>query len=429
MTGTVLSSAPPSDGGGGGSPRNRVLIGVGAAVAIALVAALIWFVSGLGGGEPASTTVDRSRDPNGIAAMVLLLEAFGATVEVDDVARLHDRSLEPADVALVVPGVALDETDRWQLSTWADQGGRVVDATGGEVVGSARSTGSPRPVTLSGACPLRFLDDVETVLVAGNDALLGTEWGSTACFSPPGASGGSGFLVHSRVGSGSIVRLGGLSQFTNALLDQADNSVLATSLLAPEPGTRVVMVRGTEGMPRTGSATRRSGSGSGEGVEGDRIEQERAETDRPEEEDPGLVDLLPEGVRWGLVQLLVALVLYVLWRGRRVGAPVAEPSPVDIDGSQLVSAVGNLLARTGSHEHAGELLRADAVRTLTRRLGIPASTPRGEVAAATAARFGLEEMTCRSVLDGPPTTDDESLVALAAELDDLREEIRDGLPA
>src|SRR5690606_3160421 len=96
VTASVLGNAPPSTGGG--SARTKVVIAVFVVVAVALAGAAIWGLSRIGGGTGAATTVDRSRDPNGMAALLILLESFDATVERGDVARLHDRTLEPVDV-------------------------------------------------------------------------------------------------------------------------------------------------------------------------------------------------------------------------------------------------------------------------------------------------------------------------------------------
>ena len=60
-----------------------------------------------------------------------------------------------------------------------------------------------------------------------------------------------------------------------------------------------------------------------------------------------------------LAQLLIAFVVFALWRGRRLGRPVAEVQPVEIAGSELVVAVGNLLQKAGRPEIAAERLRSD----------------------------------------------------------------------
>ena len=53
---------------------------------------------------------------------------------------------------------------------------------------------------------------------------------------------------------------------------------------------------------------------------------------------------MSEGVRLGLCQLVVPA-CSTRWRSRRLGRIVVEPLPVTIAGSELVSAIGNLLER------------------------------------------------------------------------------------
>ena len=54
---------------------------------------------------------------------------------------------------------------------------------------------------------------------------------------------------------------------------------------------------------------------------------------------------MSEGVRLGLWQLVVAAILFAVVTARRLGRIVVEPQPVPIAGSELVSAVGNLMER------------------------------------------------------------------------------------
>lgn len=439
MTASVLSQAPPSGPATPGGGRRVAVVVVAVVVVLAVVAALVWGVSRLGGGQPADTTVDRSREPGGLAALVLLLEAFGATVERGGVDRLDEAAAQP-DVVLLVPGTELEPVERDDLDRWVELGGRVVEV--GEGAGYA---GGLRPalenVVLAGSdCRVDGLADVATIEVRALDEVVEAPvlGGGVACFPPEDGAPvpDRGYVVVAARGDGTVVELGGISPFTNALLDRADNAVLATSLLAPEPGSRVLLLEGAGGLPRAGGGTSSGEGGVGGGVGGERPDQDLPDGVDGDDEDgggaedpPGLDDHIPEGIRWGLVQLLVALVVYVAWRGRRVGAPVEEPAPVVVDGSQLVAAVGELLARTRSPERAGELLRTETARLLARRLGLPATTDPLALSAAAAARLGLDEARCRVVLAGPPPHDAEALVALATQLDDLREEIRDGVPA
>src|SRR6266581_6954843 len=72
-------------------------------------------------------------------------------------------------------------------------------------------------------------------------------------------------------------------------------------------------------------------------------------------------------VRLAMWQLVVAFAVLVLWRARRLGRPVAEAQPVQIPGSELVVAVGNLLQRARGRGQAAGLLTDDLRRTLAER--------------------------------------------------------------
>ena len=85
------------------------------------------------------------------------------------------------------------------------------------------------------------------------------------------------------------------------------------------------------------------------------------------------------------MQLAVAFGVLVLWRSRRLGRPVLEPQPVQLAGSELVVAVGELLQRAKGREQAASVLRDDLRRWLAERLGLPPATPAEVVAEAAAA--------------------------------------------
>ena len=75
-------------------------------------------------------------------------------------------------------------------------------------------------------------------------------------------------------------------------------------------------------------------------------------------------------MKLALAQLVGAFVLFVWWRSRRLGPPVSERLPVEIAGSELVAAVGDLLRRRGNPQRAAATVRADTRRVLAERLGL-----------------------------------------------------------
>ena len=172
------------------------------------------------------------------------------------------------------------------------------------------------------------------------------------------------------------------------LLDQADNAGLWAALAVPEPGTRLdVLVAGVDG-----SGLQPSESG----------------------------DLaLPTGVALGLLQLLVAFVVYCLYRARRLGKPVSEDPPVVIAGSELTRAVGGLLEHAGARDRAAASLRRSARRRLAAAFGLPAGAEPHAVVATVADRTTLDRERLDAALLDAPVADDAALAALARELDDL----------
>jgi hypothetical protein len=146
------------------------------------------------------------------------------------------------------------------------------------------------------------------------------------------------------------------------------------------------------------------------------------------------IELLPLPVKLALVQGLVALLLWLWWRGRRLGRPVTEPLPVEIAASELVAAVGDLLRRRGSAGRAATSMREDTYRLLARRLGIPPGAPPAALVDRVAARSGRPPAEVAAVLldpsqpGGTSVHDTEALLRLAHQLDAIRQEVLDDQP-
>src|SRR5207302_848217 len=155
---------------------------------------------------------------------------------------------------------------------------------------------------------------------------------------------------------GRVVSIGGPDVFTNDLLDEGDNSVLAARLLAPSEGDTVAIL--DPNAPGSGGTT--------------------------------LGDLIADRVFQAILQLGVAFIIYALWRSRRVGRPVLEPQPVAIAGSQFVRAVGGLQQRSRATDRAATTLRTDLRRTLCTRFGVPLNTDTDSLARLTASTTGLD---------------------------------------
>jgi hypothetical protein len=124
-----------------------------------------------------------------------------------------------------------------------------------------------------------------------------------------------------------------------------------------------------------------------------------------------------------LLQGLAAVVVLALAQGRRLGRPVAEPQPVQIAGSELVRAMGDLLQQSGSPDTAAAVLRADLRREICLRVGLPPSTSVEIIAATVDARTGLGRDRVLAVIADHPVARERDLVELARSIDSIREEI------
>lgn len=329
-----------------------------------------------------------STGPQGTKAIVDTLRLLGADVSVQS---------EPPDsstttVLLLVDG--LDDATRDEVADWVEAGGTLVVTDVSSPLSPVQPVGTAALLFLEPElrrdCDVPALRQVERVDVPG--AILQevpAAAAATGCFR--GGEDGA-WLVVVPAGDGTVVAIGGAGFLTNGGLDDADNGLLATTLLAPTRSERVVVLR----PPAPG--------------EGDR----------------GLLDLVARRWKLALVQLAVAFGVLVLWRSRRLGRPVLEPQPVPLAGSELVVAVGELLQRAKGREQAASVLRDDLRRWLAERLGLPPATPAEVVAEAAAARssgdVSVDEVS--AVLAGGQPANEDALVALAHSVESIRQRMR-----
>lgn len=356
----------------------------GVVVVACLAAALL--VTALLGGRPGrdGPPLDpRSDGPLGTSALVSLLRALDASVD------LSVGMPGPADDVALLLDDRLDEDQVDDVTAWVEGGGTLVVTDPGSrftppIVDPGFEGLLPGPVE-RGSCTIEALDGVGSV-----------EAGSAARYEPAGApdrclgDAEASFVVSRALGAGDVVAVGGAAVFTNDLLDARDNAVLAAGLLAPQAGTAVRIVD----APIPAGGGQRS-----------------------------LAELVSPGVRRGLIQLGIAFVLYAIWRAIRLGRPVPEDQPVRIAGSELVAAVGRLLARTGQPAAAAELLRGRLRRTLRARVGMPTSAPDEALAAAVARSTGVDPAHVHDAIDDRPVPDDDALVAAARSVSSISSEV------
>jgi hypothetical protein len=312
-----------------------------------------------------------------------VLDELGGGVEIGG-------SAAGADTALLLVD-QLGEADRRALRDWVAGGRVLVIADPASTITRVEVAGGPGGLVsglpLERGCRARALrgaDRVQTPI----PVLFSVPPEATGCFT----RGDGAWLLLQPLGEGTVVRLGGAEALTNQELAAADNAVVAVSLLAPAPDTRTVILDPPE--PGGGQQT--------------------------------LTDLIHPRVRTALLQLLVAFVVLAAWRGRRLGRPVREPQPVSIPASELVVAVGNLLQRGRQRQHAAALLAADLRRTLCERLGLPPGMDDADIAAAAAARTGIDAGKVLAALRAGPVAREADLVTLAETVEAVRDRVVQG---
>jgi hypothetical protein len=139
----------------------------------------------------------------------------------------------------------------------------------------------------------------------------------------------------------------------------------------------------------------------------------------------GIGDLVPSWVRWALLQVAIAVLVVVWWRGRRLGRVVVEPLPVVVRATESVEGRARLYRRGNARDRAAAALRAATLARLRTRLALPRGAGAEVVAAAVSSRTGRPgaEVAALLATDGSPT-DDAGLTGLADALDALENEVR-----
>ena len=136
-----------------------------------------------------------------------------------------------------------------------------------------------------------------------------------------------------------------------------------------------------------------------------------------------LSDVIPDQVRWIVLQLCLVVVALAVWQARRIGPLVAESLPVVVRASETVEGRGRLYRSHRARDRAADALRTATLQRLLPRLGLTAGAVPPAVTTAVAARCARSATEVGHLLFGPPPATDSELVHLAHQLDDIERQV------
>ncbi len=338
------------------------LVLLGLLVGINVIAALVDAVAPSPSG-PASSSF--ATTPEGLAAWSELAERNGI--------RVRALRESPADAALgdegtiaVMDAPSLTGDEARALRAFAERGGRVI--AGGEPGGWTR--------TLAGDLPDWEDDGPETARPVGSApetaGVSRVETSGDGRWEEAGVLAGDegSLLIVREAGEGRIALLADTSPLQNRLLDHDDNAALALSLSSGGPLTFVESVHGYG--PQRGLAA------------------------------------IPARFGWALIGLLLAALVFMFARGRRLGPPEQERRELPPPRRAYVDSLAATMARGKAREEAVAPVRDEARRRLARRAGLPEDAP-PEAWRDAARGLGLDDDEARA-LSGR-ADDDDAVVA------------------
>ncbi|GIF66090.1 hypothetical protein Ais01nite_41250 [Asanoa ishikariensis] len=142
-----------------------------------------------------------------------------------------------------------------------------------------------------------------------------------------------------------------------------------------------------------------------------------------------ITDAFPPWVWAMLATLAAALLLLLLWAGRRLGPAVTEPLPVEVRSGETVLGRGRLYQRAKARGPAAEVLRHAARKRIEPALGLDSEHTPADVVAAVAARTGRDPAQVDGLLYGRIPAHDDELLDLARGLHTLADEVGGVVPA
>ncbi len=340
----------------------QLLAGRGWWIALAVLVVAIVFGSLRGGEEgrtPARDSLDQGRE--GFAAWSELLRGAGG--EVDELGTPPSGGgLDPADTVIALDIGNPTEADIEALREFVAGGGYLIAGGGtdpdaiAEITGLEPETGGSAPVSQTPLLPVAQTEGVGAVASAGGALYtdpgaglpaLGSSAGDLMLLDGPGGPGGDG----------QVALLASSDPLTNANITLADNAQFAIGVgLAGGEERAVVFLQSLE----------RSG-----------------------DSEQGLA-ALPDGWLPGFALLLLAALVLIGSRLRRLGPPDRDPSPAARPRADYIEAMARVLARRGDLGRASEPVRRAALDGIARRSGEPVGTD-ADMLAARARQAGVPE--------------------------------------
>ncbi|MDQ1486150.1 MAG: hypothetical protein QOJ62_1843 [Actinomycetota bacterium] len=368
--------------------RNRLVVGAVLVVVLgAIVVALVGQARRHGEFDP------RSYDRDGSHAVAALLAQRGVLVDVQTDASVAT-ARATRDSTLVVVHPAYLNSDQLAALASAPSDLVVVGVSAFEL---AALDFGVQPALTSGATRPQPGCDFGPAVVAGAVDLSGEAYqppaGGIGCYPT-----GDGFgLVTFSLNGRQVTLLGDGTLLTNAKLADQGNAALALGLLAAHPDVEWLVPPAVAPESAFGPAK-------------------------------SLTDLIPSRLKWAVLQLVVAVAVLALWRGRRLGRLVPEELPVVVRQVETVLGRGRLYRRSGSRERAANGLREGTRSRLAIRLGFGpgvdrSDLERGALVDAITRRVSRTGPEVHALLYGSTPVDDRGLVALAQSLTTLEQEV------
>jgi hypothetical protein len=201
-----------------------------------------------------------------------------------------------------------------------------------------------------------------------------------------------------------MVIVGSADIFRNDRIGEHANSELALNLLTAAGGP-VLWIDGHQVSP-TKVIAPADGDQVGDGPNG-------------EDQTPAEPSVFPPWLWPMLLGLSLAFIVFALWRGRRLGAPVAEPLPILVSSTETVRGRGRLYRRISARDKALAALRTGVLDRLRAALHLPGDSQPEAVVAAVAGCTGLSPAAVFDLLYGGAPGDDPELARYVAGLDSI----------